>query len=284
MGATMSVRSRAGALVARARPRGPFASWSEVDTDTDPAAYFAYLDAMDEAESIAAARRRSYELLGASAGAEILEVGAGTGTAAFALAALVAPDGRVVGVDRSEAMVAEALRRRGDRDGCEFVVGDATCLSFEDRSFDGYRAERVYEHIEEPAAALAEARRVLRPGGRIVITEPDWEAMIVDAPDKELTRRVLAGVADCQTQPWIGRQLQRLLSEAGFADVRTEARTNVSTGFGDRERGRMRLFASLAAASVGETRAERWIAGVEERARAGVFFAATTFFVASATR
>jgi ubiquinone/menaquinone biosynthesis C-methylase UbiE len=281
----LGLRGAAGAFVARVRPRpGPFASWSDVDSDTDATAYFAYLDAMDAAAGIAATRLRTYELLDAAPGHRIVDVGAGTGTAALALASIVAPGGHVVGVDRSEAMVVEASRRRSDRTDCEFVVGDATALAFDDASFDGYRAERLYEHLADPALALAEARRVLRPGGRLVIAEPDWDAMIVDAPDKELTRQILAAVADCQTQPWIGRQLRRLLLDAGFADVSVEPRTSVMTNFGSRERGGMRVVASLAATSLGRARVDRWVAGVEERAAGGGLFAATTFFVAAATR
>jgi ubiquinone/menaquinone biosynthesis C-methylase UbiE len=72
---------------------------------------------------------------------------------------------RAVGVDANAEMVAVAEQRRPR--SVEVVCASATALPFADRVFDAYRAERVYQHLDEPKLALAEARRVLRSEGAI---------------------------------------------------------------------------------------------------------------------
>jgi demethylmenaquinone methyltransferase/2-methoxy-6-polyprenyl-1,4-benzoquinol methylase len=94
-------------------------------------------------------------------GAELLDVGGGTGNYALALA----EDGwRPVVVDRSPAMLAHAARK-----GLQTVQGDATELPFTDESFDATMLVSMLHHVDSPARALAEAKRVLRPGGRLAV-------------------------------------------------------------------------------------------------------------------
>jgi ubiquinone/menaquinone biosynthesis C-methylase UbiE len=137
-----------------------------------------------------------------------------------ALATMVAPGGRAVGVDRSETLLTEA-RRQTDVAGVtiEFRQGDAHRLDFPDGVFDGCRADRVFQHLAEPARALAELVRVARRGAPIVISEPDWETVVIDAPDRGLFRRLVAHDVDRHQNGWIGRQLPRLFRDAGLTGV-----------------------------------------------------------------
>ena len=112
-----------------------------------------------------------------------LEVGCGSGADALGLASRFRVS--VTGVDVSGAMVDEA-RRRGLRDA---YVASAEALPFADSSFDGCWADRVFQHLSDPDAALAEMVRVTRPGGRIVVADPDYDTQVVDVPDQELARR-----------------------------------------------------------------------------------------------
>ena len=122
-----------------------------------------YIDFLDARTSIDDERRVKQVVVGllqAQDGLDVLDVGTGTGDDARELAALVAPRGRVVGVDRSPEMVAEALRRSsGSGLPIEFVEGDAQALDFPDASFDRCRAERVLIHLRDPAAAVRIALR-----------------------------------------------------------------------------------------------------------------------------
>lgn len=111
------------------------------------------------------------EVLGAEP-LEILDVGSGTGEVALLLNDL---GHHVQGVDLSPGMVDVANRKARDR--CEpvfFSVADATALPYPDASFDAIHARHLMWTLPDPAAAVAEWMRVLKPGGKIVITESRW--------------------------------------------------------------------------------------------------------------
>ena len=95
--------------------------------------------------------------------ARLLDVGSGDGYTIR----LVKPSGEVLGVDTDPSMAAPARER-----GVEFREGSAYELPFADRSFDLVTMIEVVEHLERPADALGEAKRVLRDGGFVVITTP----------------------------------------------------------------------------------------------------------------
>ena len=78
----------------------------------------------------------------------------------------------------------------------EFRVGDADALPFEDATFDACRADRVFHHLVDPAKALAEMTRVTRAGGRIAVSDTDYDSLVVEAVDRELTHRILQHHAD----------------------------------------------------------------------------------------
>jgi SAM-dependent methyltransferase len=106
-------------------------------------------------------------LLGAAGvgkGTRLLDVASGPGYVAGAAVELGAS---VIGVDFAPEMVALATRRYP---AIEFVEGDAESLSFPDRSFDAVAINFGVLHLERPDVALAEARRVLKPGGRCAFT------------------------------------------------------------------------------------------------------------------
>ena len=63
-------------------------------------------------------------------------------------------------------------------------IGDARRLDFDAQSFDLCRTERVLMYVDQPEQVLDEMLRVLRPGGMLAFFEFDYEAMIVDAPDR----------------------------------------------------------------------------------------------------
>ncbi len=108
---------------------------------------------------------------GATAGKRVLDAacGAGHGTALLAPGAAAA-----VGVDFSPAAIGAARERYGDL--AEFVEGDLRSLPFEDGGFDTVVCFEAIAHVAEPAAVLDELRRVLRPGGALLISSPNREA------------------------------------------------------------------------------------------------------------
>lgn len=239
-------------------------------------AFLAWADAKPD---VIRRRARSYELLRARANVPIADVGCGIGTV---LADLVALGARAIGVDFSEAMVRESARRVP---AAELHVADAGALPLGDASLSGYRAERVYQHLSDPAPALAEAMRVLEPGGRIVLVDQDWDTLIVDGDDRPATRSMVRGFADSIPNPWAGRRNGLALKEAGFVDVAVEAETVTDI---DYEYAAPILPALKAAAVetglIEEERADEWLEEQRRRGEEGRFFAAMTHFLSSATR
>ena len=102
-------------------------------------------------------------------GETLLELAAGTGETGFAAARMVGSEGRLLSTDFSSAMV-DAARRRGEELGLENVeyrVLDAERMDLPDAIVDGVLCRYGYMLMGDPAAALGETRRVLKPGGRL---------------------------------------------------------------------------------------------------------------------
>ena len=106
---------------------------------------------------------------------DLLDVGCGPGTITCDLARAVAP-GRVVGIDASEAVIAEARAEAAEAGPVtvSFEVADLFALPFADDSFDVVHAHQVLQHVADPVAALVEMRRVCRPGGVVAARDGDY--------------------------------------------------------------------------------------------------------------
>ena len=166
-----------------------------------------------QAPDIVEQRRATRALLALQPGEHVLDIGSGPGFLAAEMAAEVGPEGRVVGLDPSTSML--ALGRRHDP-AVEFVEGDGSALPFADESFDVAVATQVYEYVADMPAALAEARRVLRAGGRLLILDTDWDSVVWHSSDHDRMQRVLLKWNDHLADPYLPRRLPRLLREAGF--------------------------------------------------------------------
>ena len=104
-------------------------------------------------------------------GERVLEIGPGTGYYTFEMADWVGPEGRVEIFDVQQEFLDHVMRGSGERANIVPTQGDATELPYEDGSMDAVVLTAVLGEIPEPGAALQEIRRVLRPGGRLVVGE-----------------------------------------------------------------------------------------------------------------
>jgi ubiquinone/menaquinone biosynthesis C-methylase UbiE len=118
-------------------------------------------------------RDRLRDVLAPRPGERLLEIGPGTGYYTLDMAEWVGPEGRVEIFDLQREFLDHTAARAAER-GLENVVptqGDATELAYEDGSIDAVALTAVLGEIPDPAAALREIRRVLKPGGRLVVGE-----------------------------------------------------------------------------------------------------------------
>jgi len=158
-------------------------------------------------------------------GMRLLDAGCGPGSITLGLAQLVAP-GEVVGVDVQSAQVEQARARARGIASLSFEVADIYRLPFHDSSFDAVFANGILMHLREPVRALAELRRVLRPGGIAGVRDPDFGASLY-APLTPLLERLLAVRVQVRRHnggdPFLSRHHRRLLLEAGFAKAEASA-------------------------------------------------------------
>ena len=204
--------------------------FSDVDAQDDPARFVAAMDATARWPAVQHLRAWERQQLALRPDERLLDVGCGYGGAAAALSADLLPGGSVVGVDRSQEMI-DAGRRMAEDSGLtclELRTGDAAALDEPDASFDAARSERTFQWLDDPAGALAEMARVVRPGGRIVVTDSDWRTYAADHPDREALAAFLGAMSARRGEAaGVGGALRRLALDAGLVDIRTEVATHV---------------------------------------------------------
>jgi SAM-dependent methyltransferase len=167
---------------------------------------------------IVAQRDRVRATLALEPGEQVLDVGVGPGFLAAEMAAEVRPDGRVCGIDTSAAMLEVAARRNPGVHAAtlELELGGVERIPYADESFDAVVTTQVLEYVADIAGALAEMRRVLRPGGRLLVLDTDWDSLVWHAPDEALMTRVLTAWEEHLADPHLPRSLGRSLREGGF--------------------------------------------------------------------
>jgi SAM-dependent methyltransferase len=163
-------------------------------------------------------------------GERVLELAAGLAETGLQAAALVAPDGEVIVSDQAESMIAGARERAAELglDNVSFQVLNAEWIDLPLASFDVVLCRWGYMLMADPATALGETRRVLRPGGRLALAV--WDAAELNPwaslPAQELRERGLVTVPSVpEPGPFAlagAERLAELLGDAGFFDVQVQ--------------------------------------------------------------
>jgi ubiquinone/menaquinone biosynthesis C-methylase UbiE len=160
-------------------------------------------------------------------GMRLLDVGCGPGSITRGLAERVAP-GEVIGLDLSRETLAAAREEAAARglQNLRYEEGSVYALPFADASFDIVYAHQVLQHLREPAAALREMLRVLRPGGLVAVREVDWGTAAYWPPDPWIDRFVEVHFKTWYRnggEPRMGRRLRALFNAAGVSELQITA-------------------------------------------------------------
>lgn len=235
-------------------------------------------------------------LLGVEAGDRVLDLGCGRGASLGPLLKRAGDDGKVIGFDRPVSSFGDVDVEHADdiRNGRLILrAGDALNLPFADGTFDRILCQNVVECVDDRPALVAEAKRVLAPGGTLLLGHHDFDGIMIAGSDRDLTRRLVQGYAGHQ-QDWqdacegqMGRLLPGLIASAGFERVEIETRvfTDLDLNEGSYALGYVGSVVVLAPAmGVDRGQAEHWAQELYSAASKGHFFFALPWVAAICRR
>ncbi len=233
--------------------------------------------------------RQGYiDALGISAGQRLLDLGCGTGVTTRLLH--TAPDVQTVGIDLSEPLLeaARRLARDAGLDGSStYQVGEAETIPFADRSFDGAIADTLLAHVADPERAIAEAARVLKPGGKLVLFDGDYGTLAFGGTDPQLGGAIVDAIRKAiYTCPMVVRDIPRLLRTCGLSLEVTLANVYADVGEGGFFWSFAQTYAPLAAKNgdVPEDRVQHWLADQQRAREEKLFFASCNYYAFIARR
>jgi ubiquinone/menaquinone biosynthesis C-methylase UbiE len=221
--------------------------------------------------------------LGIRPGDVVVDLGCGPGADLPAFATATGADGRVIGVDADPDAVRQARDRTAGLPQVEVREADIHATGIPDASVDRVHTDRVLQHVLDPGAALADARRILRSGGTAAFAEPDWDTLVIDYPDLPTARAYTRYIAEQGVRnAAIGRQLSRLAGQAGFRVDRIIPLTAVfrEVKEADQILGIQRVTGrAVAAGYLTQDAADQWLRYLSTQP----FFASVTMFLLTAT-
>ena len=148
--------------------------------------------------------------------ARVLEIGCGTGPVTRLLARQRGV-AEAVGIDPSPVFIAKAGKLAAELGNVSFEEGDGRALRFADGDFDVVVCHTVLCHVPEPERVLAEALRVLRPGGTLAVCDGDYATTTVALGESDPLQACIEAVkAEFLNDPWLVRRLPALLRSVGF--------------------------------------------------------------------
>ena len=213
-----------------------------------------------------------------------LDLGCGTGVAARAIARRPGFGGLVLGIDLSQKL-ANAATQLAEEEGLggrvRFEAGDALSLGLEDESFDAVVAHTLLSHVNDPARVLAEARRLLRPGGLLGAFDGDYASLTFEAGDEATAKandeKLIRGVV---TQPRVMRRMPMLARAEGFEIVASFAYVLAEIGQGDFWLPAIESFRRLIpkAGAMDEPEADAWARTLMQASAEGVFFGSSNYY------
>lgn len=236
-------------------------------------------------------KQKTYEKLRIEAGWKVLDVGCGLGIDVVAMAQQSPENCKFYGVDIDSDMLdeAESLAEENQvEDKVTFHLADVTELPFEDNFFDAVRAERLLQVLPKfllPHETFKELLRVLKPGGRIVITDTDWASASIDIPNMELERRLVGFFAQYMRPNGIaGRQLYGMFKHHNLRETVAQAVTLIEYDFSKTPYGNWLKQEASKAGFASEEELNYWHNELSMLSKLGEFYSSVNIITVSGTK
>lgn len=238
------------------------------------------------AERLAQIKRRSYAAMHLQPGERVLDVGCGPATDTIPMASVIGSAGHVVGLDSDPTMIAAADQRAAEAGVSDCVthkVGDVYSLPFADGEFHSCRSERLFQHLPDPARALAEMTRVTAPDGWVVNLDTDWASLSIDCEYVDLAQRLSRIFAEqILRNGYAARQFYRLHRQQGLRNISVEVLPNYVTSY---PMARMMALAdrteklALETNQVTPAELDLWHRALQHAEETGTFFASVSMIM-----
>jgi SAM-dependent methyltransferase len=170
---------------------------------------------------------RCFPKLKLQPGMRVLDVGSGLGQLTSRMAQAVGPAGMCLGIERDVNQLMKA-RQNYSAPNLEFRQGDALQIPFRDAEegkFDMVHTRFLLEHLSNPAIAVSQMAKALKPGGRIFLLDDDHETMVLFPEPvgfKELWTAYMDSYVEVGNDPFIGRKMPKLLQDHGFQAIKND--------------------------------------------------------------
>lgn len=210
----------------------PFSLKGYANIDDSPSANY-LINAMQELNALSQIqniKKNAIALLDIKPEDKVIEVGCGLGDDIVAISNLLGDQGSVIGVDRSNLMLNEA-RKKIQKANVQLENADAATLRFPDNFFDIGYADRLLISQQDPDKVLGELVRVVKPHGKICITDIDLGSIVMYPYHPKLTPMLLARVQEMDTNSYIGRELKHKFIQNDLINLQVVASTYLVQSF-----------------------------------------------------
>lgn len=243
------------------------------------------LDTVYEGADVTRRRQKSFDALRPAPGEIIADIGCGNGLLTAELARAVGPAGRIIGIDPSEAMRQSAKKRCREFDWVEIIEGGAEGLPVEDATLDKAVSVQVFEYLEDIPAAVAEAFRSLKHGGRFVVGDIHFDSLIWFSHDPARMDRMVKAWDQHFVERGVPALLPPIMRDAGFILENVNHITICDTqlrpdGLANMMITLMKNYA-VAKGLVSPLEAKEWADEQKALAETGNFFFSLTHFILS---
>lgn len=164
----------------------------------------------------------------------IIDLGCGAGKDVIEIAKIVGDGVKVIGIDHDPIMLEQGRADAKDLNNVEFVLSEASPLSFDNESINGLRTERVIQHLKEPQKVVDEVARILKPDSPFVIIETDWHSLSLYTPFMDIHKKLTSYLTDNKiNNGFAARKLTHYLTQSGFKDIKFQIHPFILTTLDD---------------------------------------------------